>query len=96
MHGYTCLQAVQISDSETLKALRELLERSKRTIQTELAFVVTILQPLYSAITALQKESAGILDIMHTFNGCDTMTGMCTTNDHCCILPGSREAQQNT
>ena len=63
------MQAISISDSENVKALRDLVESSKRVIKTELAFVVTVMQPLYVTITTLQKESGGILDVMGTFNG---------------------------
>ena len=62
------MQAISISDSENVKALRDLVESSKCVIKTELAFVVTVMQPLHVAIITLQKESGGILDAMGTFN----------------------------
>lgn len=64
------LQAITLSDSETVKALHDLLASKKSIVRSELAFVSTVLQPLYETIRALQKESGGILDVLAAFIGC--------------------------
>ena len=61
-------QVVAKSDSETAKALNDLVSSSKRVLRAELAFVVHVMAPLHKAIQSLQKESGCMLDVLETFN----------------------------
>jgi hypothetical protein len=52
-----------------------MLDKRRRVIQVQLAFVVTVMEPLYKAIVVVQKESGGILDVLGIFRGCVILRG---------------------
>ena len=57
-------QVTETTDSVTIEALADLIEKSKGVVKAQLSFVVEVMAPLYQLITALQKDSGGILDIL--------------------------------
>lgn len=65
-----CAQAVRISDSETMKALQDMIATRKKVVQVQLAFVVKVLEPLYQAITSVQANGGGTLDVLGIFSRC--------------------------
>lgn len=48
---------------------------SRDMLRAEIAFVVHVMKPLYSAITVLQKESGGIVNGMGVFHRCNDPHG---------------------
>lgn len=68
-HLIVSIQASRISDSETIKALHDMLESRKKVVQAELAFAVKVLEPFYQTISALQANAGGILDVLAIFTG---------------------------
>ena len=45
-----------------------LLSSSKGVIQAQLAWIATVLKPLYDLNTSLQRDSGGILDVLGEVN----------------------------
>ena len=57
---------------EVVSDLNELISRSGKTLKAELSFVADVLGPLYNTIKVLQKDSGGILDVLHEINMYDS------------------------
>ena len=58
------IQVAETTDSDTIEALAQLIERSKGAVKAELSFVVEVMAPIYQLIKVLQKDSGGVLDVL--------------------------------